>query len=58
MIALLHVYVSDVDEVYHRALKFGCEGLEEPVQKDGEGDKRELFKDFAGNMWSVTTQLA
>lgn len=58
MIALLHVYVANVDEVYHRALKYGCESLEEPVQKEGEQDKRGMFKDFAGNMWSVTTQLA
>jgi len=56
MIALLHVYVSDVSAVYKKALEYGCEGAEEPVRKDGEEDKRGMFRDFAGNMWSITTQ--
>lgn len=57
MIVLLHVYVADVEEVYRSALAFGCEGLEKPMQKEGDVDKRGMFRDFAGNMWSITTQL-
>ncbi|MFD1770406.1 VOC family protein [Sphingobacterium suaedae] len=54
--ALLHAYVADVDAVYQKALAYGCEGLETPVRKEGELDKRGMFRDFAGNMWSVATQ--
>lgn len=55
---LLHVYVTDVDAVYARALAYGCEGRTKPTKKEGEIDKRGLFTDFAGNMWSITTQEA
>ncbi len=54
---VMHVYVSEVEEVFQKAIAAGCEGVEPPQQKEGEPDKRATFKDFAGNMWSVGTQL-
>ncbi|SER57661.1 VOC family protein [Salipaludibacillus aurantiacus] len=54
---LLHVYVSDVDKTYNKAIALGCQAIEAPVNKDGEPDKRGTFKDFAGNIWSVATQV-
>lgn len=54
--SVLHVYVSDSDEVYRRAIAAGCKGIQEPIQK-GDPDKRGTFEDFAGNSWSVSTQL-
>ena len=54
---VMHVYVAEVEEVFQKAIAAGCEVVEQPQQKEGEPDKRATFKDFAGNMWSVGTQL-
>ena len=54
---VLHVYVSDVDKVYNKAIQAGCEPVEAPTQREGDPDRRGTFKDFGGNMWSVGTQL-
>ena len=53
---VMHVYVADSDEVYRKAIAAGCKGIQEPVQK-GDPDKRGTFEDFAGNSWSVSTQM-
>lgn len=53
---MVHVYVPDVDATYRKAIEVGCEAVEEPVQKEGDPDKRGSFTDFAGNFWSVGTQ--
>ena len=52
----LHVYVSNVDYTFKKAIKLGCEIVDEPQIKENDPDKRGTFKDFAGNMWSVATQ--
>lgn len=52
----MHVYVPDAKATYEKALSLGCEGIEPPVNKEGDPDTRGTFKDFAGNMWSVGTQ--
>ncbi len=54
---LIHVYVEDVEEIINKARNLGCEVLEEPKTREGDPDKRGTFKDFAGNFWSVGTQL-
>lgn len=54
---LVHVYVSNVDEVFRRALDSGCKPVEPPTQREGDPDKRGMFTDFAGNTWAVGTQL-
>jgi PhnB protein len=54
---VVHVYVPDVDETFEKAIKAGCEIVEQPKQREGDPDRRATFKDFAGNMWSVGTQL-
>jgi uncharacterized glyoxalase superfamily protein PhnB len=54
---LLHVYVSDVDEIFKKALSIGCEAEEHPKERDGDPDRRGSFKDFAGNSWAIGTQL-
>jgi len=53
----MHVYVSNVDESFRKAIELGCESVEEPQIKENDPDKRGTFKDFEGNMWSVATQL-
>lgn len=55
---LLHVYVPDVDRVYDQAIQLGCTELEKPNKRDGDPDRRGSFKDFSGNVWSVSTQLS
>ncbi|MFN3999146.1 VOC family protein [Algoriphagus sp.] len=52
---LLHFYVHDAIAVYKKALELGCEGLQEPIQKE-DPDLRGMFKDFNGNVWSIGTQ--
>lgn len=53
---LMHFYVADAKATYHKALALGCEGLQEPVQKD-DPDLRGMFRDFNGNVWSIGTQM-
>ena len=54
---VMHVYVSDVDAAYAKAIALGCEPMEEPKQREGDPDRRGSFKDYAGNWWSVGAQL-
>ena len=54
---MLHVYVPNVDDVYEKALKAGCEGIEIPIAKEGDPDKRGMFKDYSGNVWAIGTQI-
>ena len=53
---LLHFYVKDSKSTYSKALELGCEGLQEPIQK-GDPDLRGMFKDYNGNVWSVSKQM-
>ena len=53
----IHVYVSDVDAIFNRAIELGCKSLQAPVQKKDEPDRRCVFTDIEGNLWSVGTQM-
>lgn len=53
----LHVYVTDVDDVYRRAIAFGATSVQEPVRK-GDEDKRGGVKDANGVTWWIATQGA
>ncbi len=54
---VMHVYVPNVDELYKKAIDLGCISVEPPKQREGDPDRRATFKDFAGNLWSIGTQL-
>jgi uncharacterized glyoxalase superfamily protein PhnB len=54
---VMHVYVADVDETFKKAIDAGCDIVEPPKEREGDPDRRATFKDFAGNLWSVGTQL-
>jgi PhnB protein len=54
--AHVHVYVSDVDAVYARAMAHGAVSVQEPVKKDDE-DKRGGIKDAGGTMWWISTRV-
>lgn len=52
----VHVYVSDVDATYRRALEAGASPVQEPVKKDDE-DKRGGVKDPGGTTWWIATKV-
>ncbi|MEQ8878377.1 MAG: VOC family protein [Cyclobacteriaceae bacterium] len=54
---LTHIYVSDVDKTFKKAIELGCELLEAPKEREGDPDRRASFRDFAGNVWSIGTQI-
>ena len=54
---VMHVYVPNADETFEKAINAGCTIVEKPKHNEGDPDRRGTFKDFAGNMWSVGTQL-
>lgn len=49
------IYVSDVDAVYHRALKAGASSLQEPADQF-YGDRIASVRDVCGNNWYIATQ--
>lgn len=51
----IHIYVSDVDAVYSRALKSGGEVVQSPTVKAGETDKRGGVRGPSGNTWWFAT---
>jgi PhnB protein len=52
----VHVYVSDVDATYRRALAAGATSAQEPVKKD-DADKRGGVKDSGGTTWWIATKM-
>lgn len=55
--AHVHIYVTDVDATYQRALEAGAMSVQEPVKKDDE-DKRGGVKDAGGTTWWIATKVA
>lgn len=53
--AHVHVYVSDVDATYRRALDAGAESIQEPARKEDE-DRRGGVKDAGGTTWWIATR--
>jgi uncharacterized glyoxalase superfamily protein PhnB len=52
----VHVYVSDVNATYRRALEAGATSVQEPVKKD-DADKRGGIKDSGGTTWWIATKV-
>lgn len=52
----VHVYVSDVDAVYARALAHGAISVQAPVKQEDE-DKRGGIKDVGGTTWWISTKV-
>lgn len=53
----LHVYVENVDVSYNRALSAGGVSVQEPMQREGDPDRRGGVRDPAGNTWWISTQV-
>ncbi len=56
MPTMLHLYVEDVDAVYHQALQAGAVSLREPADQL-DGDRRGGVKDSSGNQWWMATHI-
>jgi uncharacterized glyoxalase superfamily protein PhnB len=54
--AHVHLYVSDVDAAYRRAIEAGATSVQEPVQKQDE-DKRGGVRDAGGTTWWIATRV-
>jgi PhnB protein len=54
--SLIHVYVPEVDVVFEKALREGCQAMEAPRTREGDPDRRGSFLDFSGNIWAIGTQ--
>ena len=54
--AYVHIYVSDVDATYRKALDAGAESVQEPIKKEDE-DKRGGVKDAGGTTWWIATKV-
>jgi len=54
--SFVHVYVSDVDATYARALDAGATSVQAPVKKQDE-DKRGGIKDAGGTTWWIATRV-
>ena len=54
--SMVHVYVSDVDQVFEKALTAGASEVEAPRIHEGESDKRGMVTDPCGNTWVLSTQ--
>lgn len=52
----VHVYVTDVDATYRRALEAGATSVQEPVQKQ-DADKRGGVRDAGGTTWWIATRV-
>lgn len=55
--AHIHIYVPDVDDCYQRALAAGAESVQEPMQQEGDEDKRGGVKDSGGVTWWLATKV-
>jgi PhnB protein len=54
--AHVHIYVSDVDAIYQRAIAAGGFSVQEPIKKADE-DKRGGVKDAGGTTWWIATKV-
>jgi PhnB protein len=52
----VHIYVSDVDATYQRAIAAGAISVQEPIKKEDE-DKRGGVKDAGGTTWWIATKV-
>ena len=54
--AMIHLYVTDVDADYRRALEAGGESIREPTDQT-YGDRSAAVKDRWGNEWWLATHI-
>jgi PhnB protein len=52
----LHLYVTDTDAAYKRALELGATSIHEPMDQN-YGERSATVKDLAGNNWYIATKF-
>ena len=52
----VHLYVSDCDAVYKRALQAGATSIAEPLDQP-YGDRSGAVRDAFGNQWYIATHV-
>lgn len=55
-LAMLHLYLEDVDGVYRRAIEAGAKSLREPADQP-YGDRTGAVEDAFGNQWWIATHI-
>jgi PhnB protein len=55
-LAMLHLYMEDVDAVYRRAIQAGGKSLREPADQF-YGDRSGAVEDSFGNQWWIATHI-
>ncbi len=55
-LAMLHLYMEDVDGVYQRAIQAGGKSLREPTDQF-YGDRSAAVEDSFGNQWWIATHV-
>ncbi len=55
--SMVHLYVPDVNAVYQRGIDAGGIPLQDPVQREGDPDRRGTVEDPEGNTWAIATQV-
>ena len=55
---LVHLYVADAAVTFKKAMALGCKSIQEPKKMQTDPDLRGTFQDFAGNTWSIGTQVS
>ena len=55
--SMVHVFVSDVDGVFERAIAAGATVVDAPRKREGESDKRGMVADPCGNTWVLSMQM-
>jgi PhnB protein len=55
-LAMLHLYMEDVDAVYQRAIQAGGKSLREPTDQF-YGDRSAAVEDSFGNQWWIATHV-
>jgi PhnB protein len=55
-LAAIHLYVSNVDDVYARAIAAGATSLAEPSDQE-YGERSAGVKDIGGNVWYIATRF-
>jgi len=55
-LAMLHLYMEDVDAVYQRAIRAGSKSLREPTDQF-YGDRSGAVEDTFGNQWWIATHV-
>ncbi|MBY6005959.1 bleomycin resistance protein [Salipiger bermudensis] len=53
---MLHLYISDPDAAFARALEAGAEEIQ-PMREEGDGDRRGGFRSPCGTQWYVARQV-